>query len=67
VFWVFNHPPLAKMMMPTIALPVETQSHALAAVSQFSGVSVYRCGTARSSYNRHTRENLNLLDVFRRE
>jgi hypothetical protein len=48
-FWVFNHPPLAKTMLPTIALPVETQSHSLAGVSQFNGVSVYRFGTARSS------------------
>src|SRR5439155_15529736 len=44
-------PLLAKMMIPTIALPVETQqSHSLAAVSQFSGVSVYRCAAARSSW-----------------
>ena len=38
VFCVFNHPPFARAMIPTIARRVETQqSDSLAAISQFVG------------------------------
>jgi hypothetical protein len=47
---VFNHPPFATAMIPTIARRVETQqSDSLAAVSQFVGFRFNPCGVARSS------------------
>jgi hypothetical protein len=65
VFCVFNHPPFARTMIPTIALRVETQqSDPLAAVSQFIGFRLIPPDYHRVSYgNCDASGDLELLNV----